>query len=60
MVRGQGWERAYGKHWLLGGELADLGVEILSLFGGEEAVEVVLSRVHDVGYGALEGARHPS
>lgn len=50
--------RAYGDHGFLRSELGDLGVQILSFFGWEEAVEVVLACADDVRHRALECSCH--
>lgn len=50
--------KAYCEHRFLRGELRELGVEVLALFRGKEAVEVGLAFAGDVGHGALEGAGH--
>lgn len=58
VIEGEDVRRAYGEHGFLCSEFGDLGVEVLSLFGWEEAVEVILAFADDVGDGALEGTRH--
>ena len=52
--------KTYGEHRFLRRELGDFGVQILSLFRREEAVEIVLTGVDGIRDGALEGACHPA
>ncbi len=50
--------RAYREHGFLRREFGELGVEVLALFRGKEAVQVGLAFADDVGHRALEGAGH--
>ncbi len=50
--------KPYGEHGLLSGKLGDLGIEILTLFRREEAVDIALPGADDICDGALEGTCH--